>query len=352
VSRRGRTLLVAWSCAAVALIVMLLLPVPYVVLQPTVPTDTLGADPNASSKQVLDVNDKALVHPTTGKLMLTTVGVREGRVSMGEALKLWASGDNAVVPRSVEFPQNQTQEQTDKDNVKQMVDSRSAAVVAALAEIGIPETTIGAFSRGTKADGPLKVNDQITAIAGVAVSSFASLGVEIQKHQPGDTIAVAVKRGTQELTEHISLVESPDKKGAPLLGVERVNVKISLADVSGPSAGLMFTLGIIDKLTTGTLTGGHTIAGTGTIDPYGNVGDIGGIQQKLHGAKNVGATFFFVPEGNCTEAVATQIKGLTLVKVPQTHVDDKSSPGSPTGLHAAYEDLQQIGRGGTDLPHC
>jgi PDZ domain-containing protein len=77
----------------------------------------------------------------------------------------------------------------------------------------------------------------------------------------------------------------------------------------------MFSLGIVDKLTPDDLTAGLTIAGTGTIDDQGNVGAIGGIAQKMRGAKRDGATIFLSPADNCTEAVANAVPGLELVKV-------------------------------------
>ena len=94
-----------------------------------------------------------------------------------------------------------------------------------------------------------------------------------------------------------------------------VQVKLELADVGGPSGGMMFALGIYDKLTPGQLTGGHDIAGTGTIDGAGVVGPIGGIQQKMFGAKKAGAQFFLAPKDNCSEVVGHIPAGLRVFKV-------------------------------------
>ena len=85
--------------------------------------------------------------------------------------------------------------------------------------------------------------------------------------------------------------------------------------VGGPSAGLMFSLGVVDKLTAGSLTAGKTIAGTGTIDDKGLVGPIGGVQQKVVGAPRDGATFFLTPTRNCLDAFRAAPKGLTLIRV-------------------------------------
>ena len=96
-------------------------------------------------------------------------------------------------------------------------------------------------------------------------------------------------------------------------------VNINVGDVGGPSAGMMFSLGIMDKLTPGAMTGGKSIAGTGTITPEGEVGPIGGIQQKMVGARDAGATVFLTPADNCAEAVKAVPDGLTLVKVATLH---------------------------------
>ena len=92
-------------------------------------------------------------------------------------------------------------------------------------------------------------------------------------------------------------------------------IDVKLADVGGPSAGLMFALGIVDKLTPGNLTGGHFVAGTGTIDDNGKVGPIGGISMKAIGARDKGAEFFLTPKDNCAAAAKDTPAGLRLVKV-------------------------------------
>jgi len=94
-----------------------------------------------------------------------------------------------------------------------------------------------------------------------------------------------------------------------------VDITIQLDNVGGPSAGMMFALGMIDLLTPGELNGGKDVAGTGTIDADGNVGAIGGIRQKLFGAKDAGAEWFLAPESNCDEVVGHVPDGLTVFAV-------------------------------------
>jgi PDZ domain-containing protein len=125
------------------------------------------------------------------------------------------------------------------------------------------------------------------------------------------------------------------------LSPSRVKVRLRLADVGGPSAGLMFTLGIIDSIRGdghgGDLTGGRDIAGTGTIDASGTVGVVGGVQLKEQAARRDGATVFLVPRGECSDATAVPPRGLRIVPV--------------TSLDSALTVLAAV-RGGTALPHC
>ncbi len=115
---------------------------------------------------------------------------------------------------------------------------------------------------------------------------------------------------------------SRGEEGQTLLGVLidpkytfPIQVDIKIENIGGPSAGMMFSLGIIDKLTPGPMTGGKKIAGTGTIDSSGQVGPIGGIQQKLVGARDAGAAWFLAPADNCREVVGQVPEGLRVVKV-------------------------------------
>jgi PDZ domain-containing protein len=148
----------------------------------------------------------------------------------------------------------------------------------------------------------------------------------MRRHKPGDTVRIGYRRGTAKADDTVSVVTDPGEAGpdgAPLMGVGLVErqprppfpVTIALEDVGGPSAGLMFALGIYDRLTPGDLTGGKVIAGTGSIDDEGAVGAIGGIQQKLVAAKAYGADVFLTPAGNWDEANRAKPDGLRLIRV-------------------------------------
>ncbi|MFE9998399.1 S16 family serine protease [Streptomyces avermitilis] len=126
------------------------------------------------------------------------------------------------------------------------------------------------------------------------------------------------------------------------LNEKNVKVTLKLADVGGPSAGLLFSLGIIDKLdgdgSGGDLTGGRTIAGTGTIDANGKVGAVGGVALKTQAARRDGATVFLVPKAECADAKSELPKGLRLVPV--------------TTLKGAVDALTNLEKGKHSVPAC
>jgi PDZ domain-containing protein len=134
---------------------------------------------------------------------------------------------------------------------------------------------------------------------------------------------------------------SQSRVGVSIVDKPPFPVDIDLGqEIGGPSAGLMFSLGIYDMLTPGSLTGGAHIAGTGTIDDSGQVGEIGGIQQKIAGAVAAGATIFLVPDANCGEAAAAPDAGsIELIDV--------------TTMDGAVHALESIASGdGSDVPRC
>jgi PDZ domain-containing protein len=165
----------------------------------------------------------------------------------------------------------------------------------------------------------------VTTIDGQAVDSVCTLRRLVGLHRPGDVVAVGYRRGGADAVVQVKTVAGrtvgPDER--PVLGVALAErdphppfpVTIALNDVGGPSAGLMFALGIYDRLTPGDLTGGQIVAGTGSIDDDGTVGAIGGIAQKLIAARDHGARWFLTPTGNYDEASRAVPKGLRLIRV-------------------------------------
>ncbi|MGI5178825.1 YlbL family protein [Dactylosporangium sp. CA-152071] len=315
--RRGVTVLVG------ALLLLLLswqttvLKVPYVEMGPGPTYNTLGAGDDG--KPIINVSG-ATVTKSAGQLRMTTVSVQP-QMTLLEAMIGWWQKDRAVVPRELIYPPNRTEQQVNEDNKKDFQASQSSAETVALRELGYPVlVAVDEVSEGYPAVGQLQKGDVITAIDGTPVTSLAKLTELIRAKPAGTTRQVEYTRGGSKATASIATKAGDD--GNPRLGVvaktsqpHPFELSIQLDRIGGPSAGLMFTLGIIDTIKEEDLTGGIVIAGTGTIDDEGNVGPIGGIPQKLVAAKAAKAKVFLTPAANCEEAVANAQPGLPLIKV-------------------------------------
>jgi Lon-like protease len=321
VSRRVRTLVVGGVLFVVLAIVAFTLPVPYVILGPGPTINTLGS---YGSQQVLTITGKT-ANKTTGHLNLTTVSISTGRVSVFQALDGWLAGDQVVVPRETIYPPGQSQEQVAQQDSEDFSDSQDNAEGAAFCALKYP-SYFGVLGVATdmKPKGALKIGDKLVSVNGRAVDTSTRLQTVLSSLQPGATAAVVVVRKSVSSSVAMTLLPpAPGKTGARL-GIIVANtcyaptfsVKIGLNDeIGGPSAGMMFALGIIQELGTNDLTGGRFIAGTGTIDLDGSVGPIGGIQLKMIAARRAGATLFLAPAGNCADVRGNIPKGLTVAKV-------------------------------------
>lgn len=344
-SRRTLTLAVAGFLVVLLSAVAALLPVPYVALEPGPVTDTLGEIDGAP---LIEIEGRR-TYPGDGKLDLTTVSVIGGprqRLDLVTALRGWLDDSIAVIPEEQVYPAGETAEQIERQGALEMRDSQENATTAALRELGIPvETTtrVVRVPKGSPSRDKLRRGDVLLAVDGTAVTGGAQLRELITSGEPGEQVRVEVRRGDRELSYVITTAEAPD--GRTIIGVETrdradypFKIDISLEDVGGPSAGLMFALGIVEKLTPGSLTGGRHVAGTGSIDDAGKIGPIGGITQKMLGAKRAGATVFLSPPGNCAEARQTKPAGLRLVRAES--------------LSSAVRALDLIREGRPGVPRC
>ncbi len=322
VETRSAVMLIAGFSAVVLVVLTLLLPVKYAVLHPGPVLNTLGP---ANGKQLIVITGHA-TYPTSGELDLTTVSVVGGpnrKVFLLQVLGGWLDRSAAVVPEESIFPPGVTQKQTDDENQAEMTSSQESATAAALATLKIPvptTLTVAGLDSSSPAAGLLKTGDVIKAVNGATITDLQKLRTVLQTVRAGDPVKVTVRRKGNDETVTTKTGASSDD-GHTVLGVYinpafsfPFNVKIQIEDIGGPSAGMMFALGIIDTLTPGDLTGGKRIAGTGTIDADGTVGPIGGIRQKLAGARNHGARFFIAPAENCNEVRGHVPGGLQVVR--------------------------------------
>ncbi|WP_431220808.1 YlbL family protein [Leifsonia xyli] len=329
-----RRVIVGWAAIAVAVVlalVLALVPAPFVIEQPgpvfnTLGTDQqVGAEPSSDAKQLISIPDKK-TYPTSGSLDLLTVSVvgnPEQRPSWFEIAGAWFQPSKAVLPLETVFPPGTTTEQSNAENAALMVDSQQDAIAAALSQLGytFPENVaVKQVITGTPAADALKVGDEITSVNGEKVQSVQELRDAVKANGAGKPAELGITRDGAASTVSITPIES---QGQVVLGIGAgmdytfpFDVKIQLNDVGGPSAGQMFALGIMDKLTPGSLNGGKRVAGTGTIDNAGEIGPIGGIRQKMYAARDTGkASYFLAPASNCDEVTGHIPAGLQVFAV-------------------------------------
>lgn len=292
--------------------------------QPGPVFNTLG---NLGEQGFITVSN-APTYPVDGRLDMTTVresGGPQQSISLGQALWGWIHPDVAVTPRRASYDENVTAQQARSQSRRAFASSQEIALGAVLRVLKI-DFTEKVFVVDVIADRPaadfLKSDDRILLVNGVAVDSIGKTIAEVRKTIPGTSANLVIVRAGAELTFDIPTVAAPDAPTAGSIGAFLTSeiesaVTATFADqrVGGPSAGLVFALAIYDRLTPGELAAGKHIAVTGTITTTGEVGAIGGIRQKMIGAKDAGATVFLLPADNCDEAVQKIPSGLTVIPV-------------------------------------
>ncbi len=320
----------SWTAVSSALLFVLLavllgvLPIPFVARSPGVTVNLLGT--NAQGKANVAVTGLKNYNPS-GQLLLTTVSVTrpDSHLSLPEAMVAHGLPSHDVLPRSVVYAPNLTTEQVKTQSVLAMDTSQQSALVAALRAAGQPVTQMPMVESvvvSGPSDGKLQPGDLIQKVDATAVSSVNDVTRLIARHKVGDTLTMTVLRDEKSVGVSITTVASNDGKSTPRIGIGvgvgyRVTASATYGldpGIVGPSGGLMFSLTIYDRITNADVARGHIVAGTGEIDADGQIGSIGGIRQKITGARKAGATVFLVPAGNC-EDVRGFKTSLTLVKV-------------------------------------
>lgn len=310
------------SIAAIALFGIWLFPTPYVIEQPGPTYNVLGVD----AQQPIISIDGAPTYETAGNLDLLTVqvvGNRDQTPGWLDIFAAWVDPSKSVLLLDQVFPANQTREQSEAESSAMMEQSQQEAIAVALSKLGykIPvELYVSEVSKNSPSSGKVVAADFVRSVDGIKVSTIEALRERVNLFNGTTPIHLVVSRAGIEKSFDLTPVK--DETGAYRLGLLvgykydfPIKVDLKLADVGGPSGGMMFALGIYDKLTPGKLTGGEYIAGTGTIDSSGVVGPIGGIQQKMFGAANAGAKYFLAPAENCKEVVGHTPSGLTVLKI-------------------------------------
>jgi PDZ domain-containing protein len=254
--------------------------------------------------------------PIKGTLYLTTI--YSDPASAAEWLYAKLNPEAGVVPREQARPKDVSEKEYQRLLTGMMDESKVAAKVVALREAGydVKITGQGAqireIAESSLAKGLLFGGDVVVAADGEPVTTANDLVARIQAHRPGETVTLRIWREGQEIDVTVPLGESPDEPGRARAGVVVLThlfqyelpreLDLKTRDIGGPSAGLMFALGVYNSVAPVDITRGHKIAGTGTISTDGKVGAVGGVKYKVAAAEKAGAEIFLVPRDNLAEA--------------------------------------------------
>lgn len=335
------------NLSALVLVVMTVvaavLPAPYVVESPGPSLNVLG---EYEGKDIVSVENRDGA-ASEGELRMTTVSVQGSPgydIPLAGVMSAWFDRDRSIMPVEALYPDDTDAEDNSLMNTVEMNGSQQEAIAAALAKQGISYSTTTIVA-GVRSDGAaanrLEPGDVVLTVNGQQVTDVASAGEAIGRTPRGQKVNVTVRRKGEEN----SFALTPRYEGErALVGIVLsrgfefpVKVNFALDGIGGPSAGMIFALAIYDEMTPGDLTGGKKIAGTGTIDEQGTVGPIGGIRQKMIGARSDGAEYFLAPAANCDEVTGHIPEGLQVVKIDSlsdaiNSVEQIASTGSIKGL--------------------
>lgn len=349
ISKRYVTLVVASLSIIVLTCLAFLVPVPYATMRPGPAFDTLG---RFEDKPMIEFGDDVKTYPTSGALDFTTVSVSraETELSLARAISVYFEDNAAVVPKSVLYPDEQSQNDSTAESAAQLSVSKQTSEVAALVAAGFDVTARPAIA-GVVEDGPsvgkLEPGDRILAVNGQKSENADIVANMIGMLTPGDTVTLSIERGGEERSARIATTPAEDDAKRARVGVtlgQEFDLPFKIdnnvgSSIGGPSAGTMFALAIYDKLTPGKLTDGMRVAGTGEMTAEGAVGPIGGIRQKMAGAAADRAEVFLVPSDNCREAAAGDDFDMTLVRIET--------------LKGAIDALETLAKDpGAEVPSC
>ena len=309
-TRQTWTALVSALLFVVLAVPLAILPVPFVAWSPGGTVDVLGEE---DGRPLISV-EGVPTFPTSGQLDLTIVSgtSADSRLTLPEALAAYWLPARDTLPRDAVFPPGQSAEEVTQAEAQMMDTSQDDAVVAALQAAGQPVQKLPAVSSvtvGGPAYNKLQPGDLIVSVDGVSTPTPDAVTDQIRTHRPKEKIDFVVLRDRVQTSVQITSAEAAGAPGTAIVGITlgqgytyAPEITFDLGkDIGGPSAGLVFALGIYDKITAGELLAGRTVAGTGSITPDGDVGAIGGIRQKLAAAERAGATVFLVPSANCAD---------------------------------------------------
>ncbi len=325
-----------------------LIPVPFVSWSPGATLDVLSTQ---NGKDVIKIEGMAN-EPANGKLLLTTVAVTkaDSSLTLPQALISLAGRDSTILPRAFVYSDIRSAEEIQKAERQQMADSQDAALVAALRQSGFSVSQTVQVKRVSSA-GPaadkLQVADKIVSVNDVRVQTKTQVLDSLGTLRPGDAVKIDIIRDGQPLVVNLTAAAGNDNPQIARIGVDLEdayshNIKVDYAidpAIAGPSGGLIFALGLYEKLSNESLFANKIVAGSGEINADGEIGAIGGVKQKIIGAGRAGATVFLLPAANCSDIDPTA-SSPRIIKV--------------TKLQDAIESLQMLNDPQTadQVPHC
>lgn len=307
----------ALIAAAILVFAVLNVNIPYFALTPGPAQDVGGLIAITGAKTT----------PLKGQLLLTTVSLHE--IKVAEAVRGWFDPSIAILSRSTIIPQGSSEDEVEQRTTEQMAQSHVLAAAAALSLLGYEvkvEATgvrVRAITDGAPASKALRNGDVVVGADGVPIKQPDDLVTAIHKHKVGDAIALKIMRGGKTIEVTTQTIGRAENPADPVIGINvepvpqihlPLAVKIESLGIGGPSAGLMFALGIYDLVDAGDLAKGRVIAGTGEIALDGEVGPVGGIRQKIESARRAGAHLFIVPSVELEQACAVA-KGMPVIGV-------------------------------------
>ena len=312
------------SIVVFLLISLLLIPVPFIKISPGPLFNTVGKE---MDREVISITG-VKTYESKGELNFTTVsetGGPFGRLVLIDAISAWIDPTQAVVPTSDLYPEVVDVEIIKKENERAFSGSQTDAIAAALRYLKIPvevKVVVDSVVVDSPSDGKIEPGDVVISVDKIEVRTAADVVKLVQLNKPNEIIELTVSRNKNIKNVLVTGTELKSDTSKASIGISigpgidpPYDFKFGVAEVGGPSAGLMLTLGIIDELTDTDLTAGKIIAGTGTINYLGEVGSIGGIRQKLEGAKSGGVQLFLAPIDNCGEISSDNYKSMPVAAV-------------------------------------
>lgn len=310
-------------CLLLFVYVLVYMPTPYVINAP------------GSANELKPIVSVSGGDPTEkGTFMLTTVSISYANTAM--LIGSLFDPDEEIGPK----PAQSDRKEYAAEQLYYMNSSQSNAIAAAYKKANIPfkiEPQYVFVVNVPDGNTTIHAGDKFVQVDGQAITSIQQLESILGSKKAGEVVKVVIDRAGTTVEQNITLTEFQDAIGRVRVGfgvsigeVQKVTpddpaheVKFADTSIGGPSAGLMFSLEIYNQLTPGDLTKGYRIAGTGTIDPDGTVGIIGGVQHKVVAAQNNGAEIFLVPQGNYADAKAQLDRIHSTIKlIPVQTMDD------------------------------